>query len=162
MSHHSCFSVARKTFSYSIPKALQHNCYLTKAPFYSQRCSMSTSTSSPSPIKIAQGQDGASLTTNVNDLTSRSSQPWMLVAEGRGLKRGFRFKGFNRCWVGSTLNSASVFYAVCVTGILFPSFRLSFLNIALSFSTSSPIFKERSRNSPDHRLRIVPRLSCPP
>ena len=59
---------------------------------------------SMSTFKLAEGQDLEHVTSRAETLIKRAEKgngkAWEVVSEGAGLRREFRFKGFNKCWVG--------------------------------------------------------------
>ena len=54
-----------------------------------------------SSLNIAQDEDREAVIEGFDKLSqSNAGQPgWEVVLDGKGLRRGFRFRGFNRAWV---------------------------------------------------------------
>ncbi|RDW61519.1 hypothetical protein BP5796_11411 [Coleophoma crateriformis] len=61
---------------------------------------MTTSTST-SP-KFAANSNPAHLERQLSPLLKENGGRWTLTSEGNGVERGFKFKGFKKCWVYNT------------------------------------------------------------
>ena len=70
-------------------------------PFHYPQQSQRFTSVMASPLRIAHDQDHEAVTKGSEDLTQpRPGVPeWEVVLDGKGLRRGFRFKGFNKAWV---------------------------------------------------------------
>ena len=52
--------------------------------------------------QLAEGQDRAYILSKLDILATGQNgagKTWEMVLEGKGVRREFRFKGFNKCWV---------------------------------------------------------------